>query len=348
MKEIFEGEFICSDSSIAIKGLFKVLISTAIEFKDYSTFKDIYQKEIIRCNDKYGLNTFKKVIKSDDIKKRTPSYNVHKYIDDLVESTLKKGKKSINHVFVTNTHTKKRIQIPWQKSKAWTGVTFIDTVLSQYYPIVPIWRYYYNKKDTVENVLIDGISGKITKAWKFIGENAKNIYIVPHGDQTHYCISFCDILCTYINLNLRDIKYEDIKKLLEKNLKETKISTEYISDRWLTNIVPQYPHSIKPSTHYLHPLFLLYSNKKKEIKQIISESEVFDSAHRLAEENGGSAFYCDLKDDINVLQNGDSIICLDDNSYSSIEEIMAYNPSKKINIYDLKSFITTAKSLLAE
>ena len=88
-------------------------------------------------------------------------------------------------------------------------------------------------------------------------EHAKNIYIVPHGDQTHYCISFCDILCTYINLNLRDIKYEDIKELLKKNLQDKKISSEYISDRWLNFIVPQYPHSIKPSTHYLHPLYLL-------------------------------------------------------------------------------------------
>ena len=345
MKELFEKKFICSDSSLVMKGKFKSLIGVALVFNEYNNFKKIYLKEIERCNKKYGLVTHKKLIKSEDIKKRTPSFNVHNYIDDLVESTFSKTK-SIEFIYVTNSSTKKKIRLPWEKEKEQTGVAFIEKTLSQYYPIVPIWRYYYMTNNETDTVILDGINGKITKAWKHIGDKAKNIYIIPHGDQTHYCLSFCDILCTYINLNLRDIRFEEITEILKKLINKEKIMSEFVSDKLLEFIVPQYPHSIKPSNHYLHPLYLLINVKSQEMKQIIKDSELFDMAHQIAEINGGSSFNCDLKEDIFTLQNGDNVICLDKDGECQIREILKFYPNKKIKTYNIDSFITYAKTLL--
>lgn len=192
-----------------------------------------------------------------------PSFEIHEYIDDLVESTLKKTK-DIDYVYITNSSTKRKIRFPWEMNKEISGISFIETTLAQYYPIVPIWRYYYQTNRKIENVIIDGISGKITKAWKHIGDNTKNLFVVPHGDQTHYCLSFCDILCTYIHLNLREIKYDKIKELFTPFIDNKNIFSEYVSDKLLDFIVPQFPHSIKPSTHYLHPLYLIVNVKEKD------------------------------------------------------------------------------------
>lgn len=344
MKDTFDKKFICADSSIAVKGKFKELIGVAIEFENYNDFKDLYFKELDRCNKKYGLDTNKKIIKSNDIKQRVPAYSIHEYINDLVETIIKKNK-SINRIYVTNSHTLQTIRLPWEDEDI-TGINFIETILSQYYPIIPVWRYYFKTNGDAKTVILDGINGKITKAWKHIGQSADTIYIVPQGDETHPCLSFCDIVCTYLNFNLRTITYSEIEKLLHSTAPKEKINTEFISDALLEFIVPQAPHSIKTSTHYLHPLYLMIT-KESELKHIIKESEISDMIHRLAEAKGGSSFYCDLKgEDFNILKNGDSIICLDSESYNKVETIMKFSPTKQISLYDIKSFFTASKSLI--
>lgn len=78
-------------------------------------------------------------------------------------------------------------------------------------------------------------------------------------------------------------------------------------------------------------------------KKIIEETEFYDMAHQIAELNGGSSFNCDLKEDLHILRDGDSIICLDNKGECEIKDLLRYYPSKKIKTYNVESFIKYAK-----
>jgi len=84
-------------------------------------------------------------------------------------------------------------------------------------------------RDPTGHLVLDGIQGKITKAWKFVGKNADTVNIVPHGDQTYPCISLCDLICGYIG---KTVGHIDAKGILNQLKDETPayVDSEFIGD----------------------------------------------------------------------------------------------------------------------
>lgn len=345
---VFNKKFICSDATIDKRGKFRELIGAATIFENYEKFRKLYFETIEATKDKFNIDFNKKIIKSADIVKRTPSFRIKGVLNFIVENLIQSD--SIKFISLTNTHLNKPITYNWEKKKKISGINFLEKELFQYYPIIPIWRYLgkFKEENLIKTVILDGINGKITQAWADIGKEVDEIYIVPHGDWTHPAISFCDLLSSYVKRNLSKINQKVTYELLKKFLSDDKIYTCFVSDPFIDHIKPKFPYSIRPYLYYLHPLFLLYSKKlKKRIpKQIIEESELFNISHMLAEKYGGSSFYIDVVSDFPILEGGDTLICLDEESIDEAILMAKLYPSKRIKIMDKTDFFNFAKGKL--
>lgn len=347
--DVFKQKFICADSTIDQRGKFRELIGVATVFEKYGDFRKLYFDVIEDSQRKFDIEFNKTIIKSNDIIKKSPTFLVKEVTNYIVENLLQSD--SISFVTITNTHINKSITYPWDKKKKISGIEFLQKELSQYYPIIPVWRYFgrESQNDLAKLVILDGINGKITQAWADIGKKAEKIYIVPYGDWTHPAISFCDLLSYYVKRNVNKVNQQEMQELLiKKTIDKEKIYTSFVSDHLIDRIKPKYPHSIKPYIHYLHPLFLIYSKQRKRQipSEIFDESELFNISHQLAELHGGSSFYMDLKNDFPILRKGDVLICTDKEGLEEAEQLLAFYPSKGFKIMDVEEFFSFAKEKL--
>ena len=107
-----------------------------------------------------------------------------------------------------------------------------------------------------KHVALDGITGKITKAWQFVGKKADVVNIVPYGDLTYPCISLCDLICGYIRNTVHHIDAMEILIQL-KDKTPAYVDSEFIGDDDTEYFNIKYPHSLKIELHLPPPLFLI-------------------------------------------------------------------------------------------
>jgi len=206
--------------------------------------------------------------------------------------------------------------------------------LQQYYTIVPVWRYYLIRRNPANIVILDGIQGKITKAWSFIGKNAKKVYVVPHGDQTYPCLSLCDFICSYIRANVSHIDAKEIYELL-KNKTSAYVNSEFIGDSEIDYLSPKYQHSLTTEQHLPHPLFLIHKSKDID-NAVVKNTDFFHILLNYAQTLGGAVSFENLINQQIALQEGDCIICLDPEGYQKMRFAEILNPSRKIKVLSVE------------
>ena len=86
-----------------------------------------------------------------------------------------------------------------------------------------------------KHVALDGITGKITKAWQFVGKKADVVNIVPYGDLTYPCISLCDLICGYIRNTVHHIDAMEI--LIQLKVKRLRMSIRSSLGMMIPNIL---------------------------------------------------------------------------------------------------------------
>ncbi|MBN1763369.1 MAG: hypothetical protein JW878_09915 [Methanomicrobia archaeon] len=320
---------VAADSGIIRRGKFVNLTGVAVEIKGQSEFRRHYFEIIKNFYEEYNINLPRFVLKTEDIIKLIPSYDLHEAHVGLTERLLKI--ENVTRIYVTDTFLFDKVDtIKGQID----GLDFLEKTLHNYYPIIPVWRYYWNYLDTTGHVALDGISGKITKAWKFIGKKAEKINIVPYGDLTYPCISLCDLICGYLG---KTVHHFDAKEIFEQLKDRTPafVKTEFVGDAEIEYLASDYPHSLKTERHFPHPLILIHKSKEVDNK-IIRETDFFQSLLNFAGKEGGSVSFEDLVNQQIALQKGDCIICLDEEGYSKMKFVERLNPSREIKVLSVE------------
>jgi len=337
---LLKDKVVAADSSKFRKGDFLNLLGVAVEIRNYSAFREQYFEVLHTFFEKYNIDSDWPVLKSEDIMRLVPTYDLHEAHVDLVEKLLKI--EHINRIQISNTIIK--VAVPTWKGEM-SGIDFVDKILNQYYSIVPIWRYYVRQENPVEHAITDGIQGKITKLWKFVGKKANTVTIVPHGDQTYPCISICDLICGYIKREVYPIKAKGIYEQL-KNKTSAYIDSEFIGDRYIDHLTPEFPYSLRVEQHLPHPLILI---KGTDIEsEIVKGTDFFKKLLRYVEPLGGAVTFVDLINHHRALQSGDLVVCLDENGYKEMLLIEILNPVRKIKVLNIKDTYELLKEKAAQ
>ena len=321
---------VAADAATIRRGVFVNLTGVAVEIEGNSEFREQYFAIINSFKEKYAPNLLRSVLKSEDILKLIPSYNLKQAHSELTEELLQI--ENIRTINVTNTTLSKDV-FAWDGSST-TGLIFLKNTLQQYYPIIPVWRYYLKNPNPAKHVALDGITGKITKAWQFVGKKADVINIVPYGDLTYPCISLCDIICGYIRNTVHHIDEKEIYRQL-KDVTHAYVTTEFIGDDDIEYFNIKYPHSLKTELHLPHPLFLIRKSKDIDSK-IVRDADFFQLLLRHVEKKGGAVCFEDFLNQQPILKKGDCIICLDSKEQERMRYAEILNPSKEIKVLNIE------------
>lgn len=320
---------VAADATKNEHGTFFNLIGAAVAFKSYHKFREEYFEIVEDFIDKYNLNFNYPVLKTADLTKNVPTYDLSDAKKELVEQILQS--EQISEIFVTKTYIKRSVNY---LNKEMKGVSFARDYLFQYYPIVPLWRYYHNFHDNkFRHTVIDSIQGKITKAWKYVGKSSSIVSVIPHGDETHPCLSTADLICGYVSSAI----FPSYKQNIYENLKDITpayVRTESIDDAFEDHLIPEYKYSLKPETLYPHPIVLVKSNELKP-KSILPETEVFKKLLQYAEKCGGCVVIADLDNHHRILNDGDIIACMDDAAFKEMYQIQQLNRGRDFKVLDL-------------
>ena len=303
-----------ADASKNEHGNFFNLIGVAVAFESYHKFREEYFEITKHFIDKYDLNFDHHVLKTVDLVKNIPTYNLREAKKELVKHILKS--EHISTIFVTETYLKKSVSLFNDEVK---GVTFARDHLSQYYPIVPLWRYYNSYPTRKQShTVVDNIQGKITKAWKYVGMSSIKLSVIPHGDQTHPCISSADLICGYITSEIFPLYKANIFEAL-KDITSAYVKTESIGDSFADHLVPDYRYGLNVETLFPHPIIFVKSNQLN--KKSIQETELFKSLLMYAEECGGCVIFEDMDNHHRILRDGNFIVCTDKKAFDEMNII---------------------------
>ena len=323
---------VAADATKNEHGKFFNLIGAAIAFKSYHKFREEYFEIVGDFVDKYNLNfNYHRVLKTADLTKYVPTYNLSDARTELVEQILQS--EQISEIFVTQTYIKRSINYLDKEMK---GVEFARDHLFQYYPIVPLWQYYYKFHDNkFRHTVIDSIQGKITKAWKYVGKSSSMVSVIPHGDETHPCLSTADLICGYLSGKVYPPHKQEIYKVL-RDVTPAYVKTEFINETSEDHLVPEYTYSLNPETFFPHPIILVKKSNSSSIKnKILQETMLYKRLLRYAERNGGCVTMEDLDNHHRILGNGDLIVCIDDDAFNQMRQIEQLNRGRGFKVISL-------------
>ncbi len=328
--------FACADSTLVKRGAFRANLGVAIEFIDYPAFRREYFKRVNALRIDGLLPYYRQVVKTQHINLTAPGYAIGNIIDNLAGNLL--DSKYISTIVVTNTTFSRDVILPWDATHPISAVHYIEHHLHQYYPVIPAWVYYTSRRGgSAATFLLDGIQGRITKAWFEVGKRAENVYIIPRGDETHPCLSMCDLMCTYVNRHVGIVTDSNIHKFLTRNTTDINVVSRSIWDeRHYDFLVPRYTHTVKPSANYLHPMFFMNSSIKSDV---VKESDLYSLIQSVAESQAGCAFFGNIEAEMRSLVQGDTVICLDDEAHSRAKGYLGLSPFRDIRILRTDEFL---------
>ncbi|MFP3908541.1 MAG: hypothetical protein ACOC5L_03545 [Halobacteriota archaeon] len=329
---MFPENIVASDATKNDRGNFFNLIGVAIEFNNYSKFREKYFDAVNDISEKYDV-FLPKIVKAKDVLNYVPSFDIRDCIKELVTELL--NLEYISKIQVTETFIDGEIEMWYQGSLQKVPASqFIRNELSQTYSLVPIWKYILNcDADIKTSFAIDNVTGRINKLWKTIGKTAEVLNLVPYGDQTHPCISLCDLLCDYIKREIFPQKAAEIREHLRDNF-DVHIKSDPVGNHDVDSMTPRYPYPIRSENHFPHPIVFI---KSKEIRDrtVLGQSELFKRALQYAEKKGGCVTLPDIVNHQKILQKGDIVICTDKESYREMSNIIALNKDKGLELLNL-------------
>jgi hypothetical protein len=304
------------DAASKGSGQNRCLIGIVLEVGDVSNFRSHYIQSINKWYRDCGINRENAVIKSDHLSRSIPSYEISEARDDLQRRLL--DTEWINRIHVTICWHEDSVHTPLGHQQ---GGEFVNRFVKAYFPVVALWQYHRSERrySPVTTAKVDSFSGKITKAWKYVG-NEFDLDIVPKGDLTYPEISTADILCSALEGILPDDEpYREYKRISEgwllNRLPDTE--TQFVQTKLLSHDsrnsaidhIKPHKYDVKPHLQYPHPVIFLdekvLSGKEREA---IDRSQLLGYLCNEARSRGGCVTKLDVENFPFVVQNGDYIV----------------------------------------
>lgn len=347
-REVFidMSEILTSDATIVTKRGQTYLIATTLHIRNLENFRKSYFEVIEEFCSRNNIKKCYPVIKSGDISTHIPGFDFREERQQLISDLWDIEEiKKVHTIF--GYHPEEVVLYGHNKQK---GLDFLKGPLFNYFPLISIWSYL-NYEDNREHIYpddivkIDGINGKITKAWKDVGKFFNKIEIIPKGDEIYPELSWVDLVSNYIARTLpysTTFENED-SEIIYKPIPifdlsdDIYITHEYINSGHDEFIVPDLHHDIKAKKFYPHPIYYItYDDIVK--KEHVEQTTFFERVKEKAYAEDGCVKFMDISRDINNIQNGDYIISISESKNEAIKRYIAMNWDKDINYQTMEEF----------
>jgi len=289
-------------------------LGVAIEVEDEAEFEDYYFEKVSDFCDEYGINLPYDILKGEMLGERLPSYEYTEATSNLSEELVQNP--AISRIHMCLGWYSDDVSLPFQSGNDISGIKFASNYLSQYFPIVTLWRYHRsNQYNLPETAYVDNIQGNITKAWKYVG-NEFNINLVPNADITYPSVSTADLLSYRLSRKLPNNEpFSELKDIAGSWLIQNKNSSvdpyvgdEEVNSNFSDHIVPEYGYTITSEIHYPHPTVYVVDDVFGEVDGKIEKTGIHAIARKYAYENRGCVVNIHAPTLPTSIDNGDVIL----------------------------------------
>ena len=310
------SEVVAVDAARKSSGEHRYLIGVAVELSDTEQFRQQYYETVREWYSNWEISRTNEVIKSDHLSRNLPSYRLAKARDTLQRRIL--DTTAINRVNVCLCWYRGEVDTPLD---AMSGGKFVNQFVKPYFPVVTLWQYHRSQRSygPAAEAVVDSFSGKITKAWKYVG-NKFDIDIVPKGDQTYPELSTADLVSAALSNVLPDeADPQKCKRVAngwilerlpdtDEQYAETRVLTEHSND-WEIDHLKPHKYDVRPHLHYPHPVFhvdeTVLSGKQREA---IDRSQLFGYLCNVARDRGGCVTKLEPSSFPFTVRDGDYIV----------------------------------------
>lgn len=342
-------EFVAVDASKHQSDAGVYLVGVALEIEDGSAFDEYYFEQVGEFSDEYDFESGNDIIKSSDVQNRVPSFHITDAVDDIISRLA-------NNPAIRNIH----ITIGWYDESVTigkggdeiTGIRYTDDFLSQFFPVVTLWDYHRNTADwdtAPTEAWLDNIQGKITKAWKYVG-NQFELSIVPHGDSTYPSLSTADVIANNLARTLpKDKEYSELASAAHGTLtgeyidrSGPRVNAESVCENHehADHIIPTHRYSIQSELHFPHPVMFLYDDIFSSFdREVLPQTDFHAYARKWAQENAGCVVKMEPHRLPSVVRSGDHIVYTSGTETEVPNLLKDLNPSKSIHLLSSDDFL---------
>ncbi len=316
------------------------LVGVAVEVSDSVKFREWYTEFISQFASQHGLELPYPVVKSKTIVDQLASFEISSGIQELAEGVVRNP--HIDRINVSIGWYADEVDLEYSGETV-NGISFVSGQLASYFEIVTLWRYHRSHEyDIPVRALVDEAQGRITKAWKYVG-NEFSVDMVPHGDLTYPSISTADILGYYLGRIMpRDDPFIEYDKpartwLLKNRNQDTEpyVTVDLVNERYTDHIVPDLPYTISSEVHYPHPVIFIHDTVLSgSDEQILPQTDIHALARKWAAEQEGCVvgFHSDRVP--KIVADGDLVVYTEGTGESKAKTVQALHPTKDLRVMD--------------
>lgn len=337
-------EFVAVDASKADQGNRSFLIGVAVEVSDGGEFDEYYFDLVRRFCDDYDIDLAHNILKAGDILNRVPSFSLREADNTFVEGLVQNPAIRRIHVSIgwfDDSDYDDGIDLGNGK-KASSGINFVNDHLHQYFPVVTLWRYHRKHPewaDVPAEAWIDNVQGRITKAWKYVG-NEFDIQLVPHGDVTYPSLSTADIVANHLGRTLpRSKPFRELDDAAAGLLidyvdgRQPRVSADQVTDEHDDHIVPNHRYPIHGDIHLPHPIIFIYDEMFSENDEpVLPDTDFHAYARKWAQDHAGCVYTLQPHRLPSLVESGDKIVYTSGSDTDIPESLIELNPSKDISL----------------
>lgn len=341
-------EFVSVDAATADRGNQFFNVGVLLEISGGSEFDDHYFSTIESVCDKYDIDTPFNVLKSNDILKKTPSYDIPAAREEIIKGIL--SNPAVRFVYITVGYCQDSISPPWHDGTK-SGSTFAKGWMAQLFEVYTLWKYSNYRYDhkRPEDAWIDDISGKICPCWSSVNREF-DLSIAPHGDRTYPSLASADILAGFLSRTLPidkelselpDAGYGTLISMAEEaGVDDLDIAYDVINSEDADDIVPHHPYQIGGDLHYPHPVLFVFSDEfEASPGKVLPGTDFYSHVRKWAYENRGCFKIMQEHEFSDKARSGDAIAYTTEDVPPTCKSLIRLNQNKEIDLLSANELI---------
>ncbi|MFB6193839.1 MAG: hypothetical protein ABEI75_02130 [Halobaculum sp.] len=290
------------------------VISVAIAVEDHGAFNQRYLDIVADKIDHYGIQLPHPILKSKDISRYVPTWQVEQARRDIVLDLLSID--VLDTIFVTETYLQPSwIELYEEEENAFRreiSHEFVDDILFQYYDIASLWKYLERYDSGYQNVMTDHFSGQVNRAYERLGQISDQFAIVPQGDRTYPVLAMADLVTGLLKQEVYPLRKDEIREYI-KDETPGYVAVETIhEDDDLNKLVPHVTDQIRTDLNAPKPTVYIDRSNVSLDKDDVRSLDLFHHACFYALQHDGCVTFFEKNNDRYHFTDDDILVCLDD------------------------------------